>query len=277
MRRRYYSLRTGTNPQGSELDLSAFASLFYAAYVQLEEAGYFQEHFGYWCVDAKEVPGNLGSDVGASLLFHLRKEKLWPFPKKFAGLAEDDVFDLVEFLHDHCSKPVDGYHHTFNGCGWHYDTFDPKAGKAEFRERLNALLEHYKTGYELSDSGEVLELAQPGAAPLLTASLPTADAAISGRVHSAITKFRRYRSTATERRDAVRDLVDVLEYLRPKLKDVLTKQDESDLFNLANNFGIRHHNQQQKSDYDTSIWLSWMFYFYLATIHAAIRMLEKKK
>ena len=126
------------------------------------------------------------------------------------------------------------------------------------------------------DAGEILELAQPGAAPFLTATLPTGDAAVSGRVHSAVAKFRRYRSTAAERRDAVRDLADVLEYLRPKLKEVLTKQDENDLFNIANNFSVRHHNQHQKSDYDTSIWLSWMFYFYLATIHATIRMLEKK-
>ena len=60
------------------------------------------------------------------------------------------------------------------------------------------------------------------------------------------------------------------------LKTVLAKPDEADLFNIANNFGLRHHNQQQKSDYDGSIWLSWMFYFYLATIHAAMRMLEKR-
>jgi hypothetical protein len=84
-------------------------------------------------------------------------------------------------------------------------------------------------------------------------------------VTSAIAKYRRYRSTIAERRDAIRDLADVLEYIRPKLKEVLTKPDEADLFNIVNNFGIRHHNQQQKSDYDASIWLSWMFYFYLAT------------
>ena len=277
MPRRYYSVRTGVNPLGSSIDLPTLASLFHTAYVQLEEAGYFREHFGYWCVDARDVPGKLGSDVAASIRFSLRKDKLWPFPDKFAGLGEDDLFDLIEFLHDHCSMPIDGYHHTFSGCGWHYHTFDTKAGQAGFRDRLNVLLETYRTGYELTESGEVLELAQPGTAPLLTANLPTADANVSERVQSAIAKFRRYRSTAIERRDAIRDLADVLEYLRPSLKDVLTKQDENDLFNIANNFGVRHHNQQQKSDYDASIWLSWMFYFYLATIHAAMRMLEKKK
>jgi hypothetical protein len=79
----------------------------------------------------------------------------------------------------------------------------------------------------------------------------------------------------TERRDAVRDLADVLEFLRPKLKVVLAKKDEAALFEIANNFGIRHHNAGQTTDYDKGIWYSWIFYFYLATIHAVIRLIER--
>jgi hypothetical protein len=69
----------------------------------------------------------------------------------------------------------------------------------------------------------------------------------------------------------VRDLADVLEYLRPKVKALLTSADEKDIFNIANNFGIRHHNDQQKTGYEASLWLSWMFYFYLSTIHVLLR------
>ncbi|MDG4596322.1 MAG: hypothetical protein P9F75_11655 [Candidatus Contendobacter sp.] len=276
MSRHYYSVRTGKNPNGSNITLPVLASLFYTAYKQLDEAGFFQEHFGYWCVDSGEVAGKLGSDVAATLLLYLRKEVEWPFPEKFIGLGEDDLFDIIEFLHDHVSKPTDGYYHSFSQCGWHYHTFDGKAGRTEYRDRVNFLLESYKGGYELSETGEILEIPQPGTGPLLAANLPCTDEKVTERVASAIMKFRRYRSTLAERRDAIRDLADVLEYLRPRLKEVLTRQDEADLFNIANNFGIRHHNQQQKSDYDASIWLSWMFYYYLATIHAALRMVEKK-
>ncbi|MGY2486212.1 hypothetical protein [Cupriavidus sp. CP313] len=81
----------------------------------------------------------------------------------------------------------------------------------------------------------------------------------------------------SERRDAVRDLADVLEFLRGEAKAVLLSKDEADLFNLANNFGIRHHNKEQKTDYDASIWLSWAFYYYLATIHACVRLIERSK
>jgi hypothetical protein len=70
-------------------------------------------------------------------------------------------------------------------------------------------------------------------------------------------------------------LADVLESLRPRLKSVISSRDEGDLFNIANNFGIRHKNDRQKTKYDENLWLSWMFYFYLATLHLAIRRLEK--
>lgn len=69
-------------------------------------------------------------------------------------------------------------------------------------------------------------------------------------------------------------------YLMPLItgaKRVLNRDDERDLFNLANNFGIRHHKPGQKTDYDQAIWHSWMFHHYLATIHACVRVIEKAK
>jgi len=47
------------------------------------------------------------------------------------------------------------------------------------------------------------------------------------------------------------------------------------LFNIANNFSIRHANEKQKNSYDKNIWYSWMFYFYIATIHALLRIKER--
>jgi hypothetical protein len=62
-----------------------------------------------------------------------------------------------------------------------------------------------------------------------------------------------------------------------ELKKALNKKDESDLFNIANNFAIRHHNPEQKSNYDEKIWYSWMFHFYLASYHAVIRIINRDK
>lgn len=224
------------------------------------------------------MPGKLGANIPAYIGRKLRKLDLWPITTKWEAYSEDDLFDMIEFLYDHVSKPLEGHYHSFDDCGWHYRTFDVDAGRREFLPEVNELLRDYRGGYELSEDGEILELGEQGFDSLLQAKLPTHDPSnIEDRVKSAILKFRRTRSSAEDRRDAIRDLADVLEFLRPKLKHVLTSEDENDLFNIANNFGIRHHSGKQKTNYDKPVWYSWMFYYYLATIHAALRLIEKSE
>lgn len=242
------------------------------------EKDYFQEAFGYYCVDDGEVSGSLGYDIEAQLFRKLRKENLWPIIDNCKDYSEDDLFDVIEFIFDSISKPIDGYFHSFSSCGMHYDTFDKEIGQREYRKEINEILRDYNEGYELSPEGEILIKGQPGQELLFKAAVPTEDSEnVQTRVQLAIQKFRRYKSTLDDRRDAIRDLADVLEYLRPKIKTVLSKKDESDLFNIINNFGIRHHNERQQTDYDKSIWLSWMFYYYLATIHAVLRLIKKEE
>ncbi|MGO9835245.1 MAG: hypothetical protein ACLP1X_13615, partial [Polyangiaceae bacterium] len=77
-----------------------------------------------------------------------------------------------------------------------------------------------------------------------------------------------------KRKQAVRDLVDVLEYHRGAVKVHLSR-DESDLFNVANNFALRHHRPDQKDDYDEA-WLTWLFYVYLATVHLVLERVHAK-
>lgn len=272
----YYSQRKGTNPNVTGLPLEDVVGLSRRVFDQLQEDGYFSQAFGYECVDAGHVNGKV-RDVELEMLLSVRKKGLWPVSEKSLAYSEDDFFDVVEFLYQHVSKPIDGTFHNWNECGMHWETFNKAAGQAEFRERINVVLEHYKNPFELSPTGEVLHKPEAGFEPIFAADVPTKDANIVSRVNAAILRYRRHGSTVDDRRQAVRDLADVLEYLRPKVKSLLTSADEKDLFNLANNFGIRHHNNQQKTGYDGSLWLSWMFYFYLATIHVLLRKREQAK
>lgn len=274
--RRYYSLRTNKNPNSIQLELPIFRRLFKDIFQLFLNKEYFQEAFGYECVDAGPVAGNLGFDIEAQILRKLRKTNLWPIRDKCLEYSEDDIFDIIEFLFDNISKPLEGFYHDYSDCGWHYQTFNTQLGREEYRREVNGILQDYKEGYVLSEDGEILALAEKGLENLFNANLPTHDPVnVEARVNAATLKFRRYKSSIDERRDAVRDLADVLEFLRPKLKTVITKSDENDLFNIANNFGIRHHNETQKTDYEKSIWLSWIFYYYLATIHATLRLMKK--
>ena len=276
MDRSYYSQRASRGPASATLGLQDLKRIFKAQFDQLESEGYFQKYLGFQCVDAGFVPGSIGTDLEAELLLTLRKPNLWPVHSTIDDWSEDDLFDMVEFLYDHISKPTKRHFHDYSGCGWHCSEFDRDAGRLEYRQKINRLLRAYDSGFEMSEQGEILALSPTGFEPLLDAPIPHSDTEnVTARVEAAIHKFRRHRSSIDDRRDAVRDLADVLEYLRPKLKEVLVSKDEQDLFNIANNFGIRHHQEGQKTDYDKAIWLSWVFYFYLATIHAAVRLIEK--
>lgn len=275
-RRVYYSERNGIGAAGGKLELAALITLFKSEYVRLDQAGYFAEHFGFWCVDVPErIAGRLGADVNARMLFSLNKAELWPIDRQCDAYSEDDLFSVIEYLFDHVTKPVGGTRHAHADCGMHWEAFTQRQGQEDFRTTMNVLFDRYGDGWELTSSGEIMERAPSGTEGLLTTNLPHSDSNIQGRVQSAISKFRKWQSTADDRRDAVRDLADALEYLRPQVESVLTNKDAKDLYNIANNFGIRHHNAQQKTEYDLSIWLSWMFYYYLATIHAVVRLIEK--
>lgn len=271
----YYSLRTGKNKNTVGFDLPEFKKLFLRRYKDFEEQGYFDEYLGSQCVDIGIVPGKV-RDIELEILLKIRKQDLWPIDEKIDSYLEDDLFDIIEFLFLNVSKPIDGTYHNYADCGMHWESFNRIVGQNEFVFKVNELMALYKEPYVLSNEGEILHQPELGFDKLLEADVPSNDASIKSRIDSAILRYRRHASTLDDRRQAVRDLADVLEYLRPKVKSLLTKNDEKDLFNLANNFGIRHHNPEQKTNYDAALWLSWMFYYYLATIHVLLRKMDQE-
>jgi hypothetical protein len=277
IKRDYYSVRTGKISPEQEINFEVLKKCFLLTYRKLHTDGYFQKYFGIDCTDGY-IEGDLGGEIDAIVFINLRKDNLWPVVKNLPNYTEDDFFDMLEFLHDHCSKGLNGYHHNWNECGYHYEEFNDLEGQKYFRELLNPILKEFQNGFEISEKGEILILSDAGLSNLFEADIPEKDQEnITDKMNEAIIKFRRHRSTLEDRRSAVRELVDVLEFLKPEIKKTLNRKDETDLFNIANNFGIRHHNAGQQTEYDKSIWYSWMFYFYLATIHSVLRLTNKKK
>lgn len=276
IKRSYYSVRTGKITSDQKVNFDVLKKLFSVIYDQLIAHGYFQRYFGIDCADGF-ISGELGEEIETIMFVNLKKDNLYPINKNLPNYTEDDFFDVIEFLHDHCSKGMNGPYHNWNNCGYHYEEFNDFKGQKYFRELLNPILREYKDGFEISEDGEILILTDNGLSNLFEADIPTNEKEnILDKINIAILKFRRYKSTLENRREAIRDLADVLEFIRPAIKKHLNKNDENDLFNIANNFGIRHHNKDQKTDYDKAIWYSWIFYYYLATLHAVLRMTNKK-
>jgi hypothetical protein len=273
---KYHSLRTGSNPNKDGFAFDGIKEFFQHLYWNLNKEGYFDECFGFECIDAGYIPGKV-ADVKLEIVLNIRKKNLWPIAEFIDNYNEDDLFDIIEFLYIHVSKPIEGSYHSWNNCGMHWETFNKAEGQKEFRDKINKILEMYIYKYELSEKGELLTKPDAGFEKIFEADIPSSDKSVTEKIDSAIRQYRRFGSTIDERRQAVRNLADVLEYLKPKARSILTKQDEKDLFNLANNFGIRHHNENQKTNYDTALWLSWMFYYYLATIHVLLRKIGYEK
>lgn len=270
----FYSVRSGKNKNAKGFELPELQELFLRMYAIFKEEGYFDEYLGSSCVDEGEISGKV-KDVELEILLKIRKRSLWPIDEiHVSQYSEDDLFDMIEFLYQNVSKPIDGDYHSYAQCGMHWHIFNKDEGENYFLEKINDILSLYKKPFELSRHGEILHKPEQGFEAIFDADIPSNNENINARINSATLRYRRHGSTLDDRRQAVRDLADVLEYLRPQVKSLITKADEQDLYNIANNFGIRHYNDKQKTNYDIALWLSWMFYYYLATIHVLLRKIS---
>lgn len=278
-KRKYYSSREGVEGLKSSFDLSDLRRHFFSTFKELDSLDYCNEHFGTHCVDVGNISGTLGTDIKGAILLILKRQNVWPFEAHYSSWNEAELFDVIEFVFDHVSKPMEegATYHDWGECGWHYIKFDGIAGQELFRKKINLMLEEYEIGYTLSSKGEVQTLGNEYLRPIFEAEVLTDDDTLRQKVDFAVSKFRRHNASVEDRLLAVRDLADVLERLRPKFKEVLNKKDDTALFDIANRFGIRHFNSSQNLNYDKNIWSSWMFYFYLSTIHAGLRFLEKEQ
>ena len=261
--RDYYAQRHGERRPTE--DIEGLRGIVAAEYSRLERAGYFQWHLGYRCVDAGDVAGySAGVDQGAYVRWHLGRDDLWPFTESLPQLDETWIFTVLEFLHDHAAKPIRSRNHTFSDCGIHVESADETSGREEFRDSINRYLPRYRSGFEMQDNGEVWSIAPAGLED--RRPLATGRDDIDPRVAHAIGVFRRHGATDEDKRDAIRNLADVIELLRSGNGTGLPTEDEDRLFEIANRFGIRHHNRKQRTGYDAGIWLDWVFYSFLNAV-----------
>ena len=269
-----YSQRRGIGPLTDRLDFDGVTKQLAHVLSRFEVCGYFQEAFGYDCVDAGPVPGALGPDPNVYLSQATGRESLWPFDEPVAfgrpspsgdrrsaprwrAWDPPEWFDLIEALYDLVSKPIDGHFHDYSGCGWHFSAFDADAGRVVFRDEINYALSLGDPSYDLTEIGEIVTSTPEPFKTLVAASTPknTEQVEVVDKIASAERAFQYRGATKADRQHAVRDLADVLEHLRPQIKEAMLKEDEGALFNIANNFAIRHNNADQKARWSSPVFL----------------------
>jgi len=270
MTRRYYSSRN----KPTQLSVDELYWKLQNLYLLFRDIDYFKNKAS---ITKTHLPDSIKHEAAIVLSFQ-------PFPiTKWErdDITEDHLFDTLEFLYDHAAKPV-GWTTIIEDDGNPYEcqTFSDDEGREEFRQKANIFLGDYRSGYELTKDGIVLAMGTDGLQHIIDAEIvPYDEKNVDSRVRHAIVKWRDRHLTIAEKKEAIREMADVFEWLKKTkgLDHVLDKKDSAALFDIANHFAIRHHNPQQKTQYDKNIWYSWMFHFYLATYHAAIRLLIKKE
>jgi len=229
---------------------------------------YFAESLGYDCFDDSS-PAD--SSPEAELGRRVGKPSLWT--SETSEWDEADLCDFIEVFHDLAARPTSGRFHPFSGCGWHPTKFSRHSGQALYRWRVNRLLDDSQLELRLAEQGEDvgrMVRSMPGELETLQdeALQLTNDA---DEIAHAVAQFRHRAASRAEKRSAVVDLAGVLEKRRPLINSEFLSGDENALFQIANNFDLRHRRANQKDDYADE-YLDWIFYWYLATIQLTDRL-----
>lgn len=276
-RKKYYSERIGQNKTSIRLPHLRLA--IWLLFDKYNKSHYFQDAFGYKCVDIGYVAGRMDVTMGKHITLEFMGKKVWPIEEYYDKWDENTCFDIIEYLHELVAKPTSKSFHSWNNCGWHVYKADISEGQKEFRKDVNEYLSRYKEGkFELMPNGEIY-LRGPEELKKVISSRPQSKDIenIENKVKRAIHKFSHFTTNIDEKMEAIRILADVLEFLKPEIAEHMLRKDGSRLFEIANTFSFRHHNGKQRIDYDKDIWSEWIFYSYLNTINTLNRKIAKDK
>lgn len=271
--RPHWSQRAQPDAPAIATDLQTVLRRVRAVISDFEAQHWFSQTLGFDCVDnhgesSRTLEDVLDATVGKGYLTKTRDP--W---------SEDDLYDFIEVMHDLAARPTSGWFHNYAGCGFHPRTFDRQSGQRLYRWRMDQVLANSGLGVQLAEDGEdigrVVRATPLGVEVLAGEVLAATPAVDVDEVRHAIATFRGRASTPVEKRAAIVTLAGVLESRRDLIKQELLKKDEGALFQIANEFNLRHRNQKQRDDYDEPF-LDWFFYWYLGTINLTNQMLARQ-
>jgi hypothetical protein len=267
--RPYWSQRQGLSAPPSKAPLPTVVRRVKREIESLAAQHWFARTLGYECVDGH---GEADTTIEEELDRRVGKPSL-PSTDE-ADWTEDDLCDFIEVYHDLAARPSRGWVHSFGGCGFHPTRFARSSGQRVYRWRINTLLTASSLDLQLADEGEDagrMTRVLPDGLDELTRKLASVAAEAEPEIPHAIALFRRHNASREDRRMAVVGLARALEARRQQLKEHLLSKDESALFQIANQFDLRHRKADQMTDYGDE-YLDWLFHWYLATIDLVDRV-----
>ncbi len=264
---------------------------FAALIAELAVLGYFEDAFGSECDDSHDDPAEQGQRALAERL-ELDAVRLWPLHSWQDGTLgqsgvhqnwPDEVFfEVVEALDERVARPRQRRWHSFHQ-GWDYSDYSRPAGQAVYRWRVNELIGRSQVPLNLAKSGDDAGLLVHASGDprdqLTDSALQTEDFRDRMEVQHAVALYRARVVSREQKRSAIVTLGRVLEQRRPLVETSLTKKDAGALFQIANEFDLRHrravtHGKAQRDDYDEAF-LDWVYWWYLATVELTNQLLRE--
>lgn len=263
---RYWAQRNNVHQQDEGTEpLAGFAGQFFDLIKNFSETGYTPKVMPKWCPDADNPSEEwISRQISSAIRIPVAWEELTQNP---GAVSDDLIYSLVEYFHDQAQRPRTYSTHEYGGCGRHYSDYDAIAGRTIYRWRLNQLLRDHNIPLQLAAKGDELgRLVREFSPPFqdLVESQVTARTQPGDEIAHAIRDFRSRGASIVVKRTAITLIANNFETRRQALKAHL-KKDEQDLFNIANNFKLRHRNDGQKEEYGHEF-ADWIFWNFLAAV-----------
>ena len=145
--RRYYTSRMNMR----RLDAAGLYEKLKYFYLYFRDRDYFKEKLG---ITEDYLAPRAKNKAAMALKFPIFPLEEWAEE----DITEEKLFEAVEFLHDHVSKPGELYD-ILGCCGVvcrDYDGYDTLPGQEEFRKEMNGILVDYNQGYRLTETGDIV-------------------------------------------------------------------------------------------------------------------------
>jgi len=267
----FYSKRNGYIDNNKiKISQKKLNLLFVDTYIYFLRKGYFKLAFeGYNEKSPLMIPS-----PEAYFFEHLGSFDFYPIDEKGWKYNKHTLFTVIEMLYSNIRK-ID--------C---FGKYIAEGAREEFRDTINKYLKCFEDGYEVTEKGWISTLPEDGLRELIKKDLPeeTVDE-VTVQVQTAIEMFFHFTSNNEKKNKAISLLAFVLEPLRQDINEFVgeiadakeTKTHDRMIFDIVNNYNIRHNDLKQKDEYDKGIWYEWMFHYYLATIHAVLRFKKKNE
>lgn len=277
--KKYYEERNGllTNPM--KLSLHNLRDMFYSTYLYFYKKGAFA--VAYVGVH-EEVDGDTKQIISPTMApspdvyFAIRthEKDAWLIDDRYRTYSENTLFTVIEILYDHI-----GFYNLET------KKIDRDAVQSEYAEHINNLLKFYSEGYYLEPTnGFIMKIPNMALMEQLRDECEHIPTDILERMRSATESFYRFDSDMEAKKKAICTLADILENIREPLKETLnqeyqvSKNDHDKLiFEIVNNFNIRHDNVQQKTNYSRDIWYDWAMQYYTSVIIAYYKLSVERK